>query len=91
VAHEWWDVGGEFPKPPSRAPERVWTLRNDPHEKSCVVVFRGEAYGWELRIDVDGVLEHAQRFEVKAVAVTFANEWREASLAAGWCPIEATP
>jgi hypothetical protein len=54
--------GGEFPKGPSRAPERVWTLRNDAREKACVLVFRGESYGWELRIDVDGDLEHAQRF-----------------------------
>jgi hypothetical protein len=54
VTDEWWDVGGEFPKGPSRAPERVWTLRNGAVEKVCVVVFRGESYGWELRVEDDG-------------------------------------
>jgi hypothetical protein len=47
-------------------------------------VFRGESYGWELRVEDDEQMIYGHRFPVKADALTLAAELREELEGEGW-------
>jgi hypothetical protein len=49
-----------------------------------VVVFRGESFGWELRLEDDGVMVFGHRFVGKESALKLAGELREELEGEGW-------
>lgn len=90
VADEWWDFQDDNrPRLVAGVPELLWSLRLGPREKTCVVIFRGESFGWELRLDDDGWMLFGHRFALKEPALKLAGELREELEREGWEAPEA--
>jgi hypothetical protein len=60
--------------PTELAIEPLWTLQKNGRTISCVLCYRGKAYGVGAQILSDGDLRVGRRFETKELAVQCAHD-----------------
>jgi hypothetical protein len=78
-----WTAKPPAPRQPKPG-EPVWTMQKGTRYAECELRFHGESYGWEAPFFRNGEFFSSRRFDLKAQALEWAAEERQAMEREGW-------